>query len=113
MTDSKVTPFLAQRLSQAKPLETLDVIVEFSLNEPYVDCSASRQEKMSSLQHAFYQAIKPTELVIEAGGGVVIERAWINQTVWARVSGPCIQELSKLNEVVALDVPRAIRPDVK
>lgn len=112
MKEAKLTPDLSARLTNAAAEDVLDVVVELRAEgAPAQMSQRSRQEEISSRKQAFGEEAVPVEETIQRAGGEVVERAWINQTVLARVPARGVDELSELDGVAALDVPRTLEAD--
>jgi hypothetical protein len=71
----------------------------------------SRNEKIANLKQAFNIELQPIANEISNHGGNIIDSAWINQTVNAKVSSKCIKELIQLKEVTAIDLPKHLTKD--
>lgn len=110
---NKLTAKLAEQLEQTAPSDLLEIVLEL---EPRAERAAAletrpRSEKIAALKEAFSRDMTPIEEAIRKVGGEVTGSAWINQTVRARVPAQGVKELSEYDKVVALDIPRLIRPD--
>jgi hypothetical protein len=82
----------------------LDVIVELT-PDPIEANSAPEMQKQ------FEKAVQPVSAAIDRYGGEVVDSAWLNRTVHARVPAPRLEELSRLQEVATVDVPHQITRD--
>lgn len=111
MTASKLTSSLASRIQRVEADDLVDVILELQPIDPSIASHArSRSERIAAHQEAFSRESQPVETVIRQCGGEVIGSAWINQTVRARVPAKVLGQLSDLEPVALLDVPRTIEP---
>jgi hypothetical protein len=114
MDAAKLTPDLAAQLAQADADDVLEVILELEpKSEPPAAAPQSREEQIALRKEAFNHYVAPVEEAIHEAGGEVDPdgRAWINQTVKARVPAKGIEQLSELEKVAALDVPHRLEPD--
>jgi hypothetical protein len=113
MVPDKITPSLAARLDQASMAEVVDIVVELQpAVEPVATAQArSRADKISAAKDAFSHAVSPVEEVIHNVGGEITGRAWINQTVRARVPIEGVGQLSDLDKVASLDTAHPLRTD--
>ncbi|HEY6730199.1 MAG TPA: hypothetical protein VI039_04155 [Solirubrobacterales bacterium] len=97
----KITEELGTQLGGA-PDDLLDVIVELSPDP------ASESESMAAEKESFEKAAEPVDEAISRHGGEVIDKAWINRTLLAKIPAAKVAELTSLDEIVALDAPRQI-----
>ena len=112
MDTAKLKPDLATQIAQADEHEVLDVVVELDpQSEPPAAAPQSRSEQIALRKETFNHDVVPVEEAINEAGGEVVGRAWINQTVKARVPAQGIEQLSELEKVAALDVPRRVEAD--
>ena len=112
MDAAKLNPDLATRLAQADAHDVVDVVLELDpQSEPPAAAPQSRSEQIALRKEMFSHDVVPVEEAIHEAGGEVIGRAWINQTVRARVPAQGVEQLSELEKVAALDVPRRIEAD--
>lgn len=109
---SKLTSKLAAELEKTGSSEFLDVILELhTLRGQAEKQVSSRSEKIAALKEAFNRNVAPVEEVIRSVGGEVTGRAWINQTVRARVPAEKLRELAEHEKIAAVDVPHLLTPD--
>ena len=101
---SKITPALDSVESIGQSDDLVDVVVE-------LDGSVHGQNDVAARKSAFAELAKPVSDAITDLGGEVLGEAWINQTLRARVPGSRVRDLSTLDEVMLVDVPREIKPD--
>jgi hypothetical protein len=112
MKAAKLKPDLKDQLTQAAPTEVLDVVLELGLPaEPVDGAPQSRSEQIALRKEAFSHDVVPVEEAVREVGGEVLDRAWINQTVRARVPAEGVEQLSELDKVETLDVPRRLEAD--
>jgi hypothetical protein len=112
MDAAKLNPDLATRLAQADAHDVLDVVLELDpQSEPPAAAPQSRSEQIALRKETFSHDVVPVEEAIHEAGGEVLGRAWINQTVRARVPAQGVEQLSELEKVAALDVPRRLEAD--
>lgn len=110
MDAAKLKPDLTTRLAQAAAEDVLDVVVEMDA-QPAAAAPQSRSEQITLRKEKFDHDVVPVEEAIHEAGGEVVGRAWINQTVRARVPAQGVEQLSELEKVAALDVPRRLEAD--
>lgn len=89
----------------------MDVVVEISTNAAPLVQTGSRADRIAGLKAVFERDCAPVEQAIRGVGGEVTGRAWINQTMRARVPAGALGELSSLEEVQHLDLPRALEAE--
>jgi len=112
MKAAKLQPNLKAQLTEAAATEVLDVVLELrSQAEPAAGAPQSRSEQIALRREAFSHDAVPVEEAVREVGGEVLGRAWINQTVRARVPAEGVEQLSELDQVETLDVPRRLEAD--
>ena len=113
MDAAKLTPDLTTRLTQAAADDVLDVVLELHPQPgPAAAAPQSRSERIAVRKETFSHDVAPVEEAIHESGGEVVDRAWINQTVLARVPAQAVEQLSELEKVAALDVPRTLEAEI-
>src|SRR5688500_3082540 len=109
----KLKPNLAEQLAKAPSSELVDVVVEL---RPEAESSASagagaarsapakasRAELIAAKKAAFERSLAGVEEAVRKAGGQITERAWINQTVRARVPAAGVKELCRHHSVAAV-----------
>jgi len=106
MPAEKLTPQLRESLSGKEPDALIDVIVECSVAAPTASPRAvTRGNRIAQQRQQFLDGAAPVEQRIKSLGGTVLEHAWINQTLRARVSVQTLQRLADDKAVVSIDVP--------
>jgi len=109
VTDSeKVSSDLAAVLDSSGTDDTVDVVIELEPDEAPAS-TGSRAERIAAARAAFAAAADPVESAVVGAGGEVLDRAWINKTLLARVAAGSLERLSALRAVRAVDVPRKLR----
>lgn len=104
---------LAEELEKRESSDLLDVILEL---RPRADSNktqevGSRSEKIAALKEAFNHDVAPVEEVVRRVGGEVTGRAWINQTLRARVPAERLKELAEHEKIAAVDLPHPLKSD--
>lgn len=99
----KITDELGSQLQQNED-KVLDVIVELA-PDPAEPATAPE------MREAFEKAVEPVSAAISRYGGEVVNSAWLNRTLHAKVPATKVPELTDLQEVAALDVPHRIVPE--
>lgn len=111
MDEQKLSQGLAERLERAGTAELVELVVELHPASGFAAESASRDARIAAARDAFGAASSPVERAIRSAGGEVVDSAWINQTLRARVPASAVTGLAALGEVRLLDVPRRLAPD--
>jgi hypothetical protein len=112
MEAAKLSEDLKTQLTEAAAAEVLDVVLELRQQDDSVaDAPRSQKERIARRKEAFSDDVAPVEEAVEEVGGEVLARAWINQTVRARVPAHGVERLSELDKVQTLDVPRRLEAD--
>ncbi len=109
MTSMKISAALVDHLANTSDVN-VELVVELKPAEPSHVGASSREERIARLREAFEREAAPVEAAIRSAGGKVLERAWLNQTVRARVPRTAVEVLAALDEVFLLDLPRALQP---
>ncbi|MDQ3740517.1 MAG: hypothetical protein M3320_10070 [Actinomycetota bacterium] len=104
MSDEKLTESLRARIAEQQGEELLDVVVE-------LEQDAAAQTSMPEAQRSFSARAEPVESAIAEAGGEVVDAAWINSTLRARVPAKKLRDVTSVDHVTAVDLPRAIEPD--
>lgn len=113
MDAAKLTPDLTTRLTQSSADDVLEIVLElYPQAGPAAAAPQSRSEQIALRKETFSQDVVPVEESIHEVGGEVVDRAWINQTVLARVPARGVERLSDLEKVAALDVPRTLEAEI-
>lgn len=108
---SKVSSSLSSHLQNVPADAEVNVVVELNSSPVPGAFSLSRQEKMQSLREAFSRNVEPVERFIEKAGGRVNDQAWLNQTLNVSLPACCLDQLTQLEEVAAVDIPHVLRRD--
>jgi hypothetical protein len=101
---AKITPDLAAEVDAAESSNLLDVVVELAGD-------AEEASDMTAAKEAFARVADPVTEVISASGGHVLEGAWINNTLRARVPAGAVSEVAGADGVSAVDVPHKLEAD--
>lgn len=101
---AKITPDLAAEVDAAESSNLLDVVVELAGD-------AEEASDMDAAKAAFARVADPVAEVISASGGQVLEGAWINHTLRARVPARAVSEVADADGVAAVDVPHTLEAD--
>lgn len=100
----KITSALGSKLGEEDDDRVLDVIVELTPDP-------AEASTAPALREAFEKAVQPVSEAISGYGGEVVDAAWINRTVHAKLPATKVAELTGLPEVAALDVPHRLEPE--
>jgi hypothetical protein len=84
----------------------LDAASELTTKEVH-----SRIDRIKALKEHFSQNLTPVAEAIQQAGGAVIESAWLNSTVLARVPTNSIPALAAHEKIMRLDVPHPVTPE--
>jgi hypothetical protein len=107
---ARITSDLESRVQGLGEEQLVDVVVELrSVDEPPPE--GSRLERIHAKKDAFDGVSAEVERAVRAEGGEVVDRAWINQTVRAKVPARAIPRLALRDDISVIDVPHAIEPD--
>ena len=101
---SNITSDLAARLDAAGSDDLLDVIVE-------LEAGPDDAPDMAAAKAAFSRAAKPVTEIVAGLGGEVVEGAWINHTLHARVPAGRVPDVAGADGVAAVDVPHAVQAE--
>jgi hypothetical protein len=101
---ANITPDLAAEVEAAESSNMLDVVVELNGDlEEATDIAAAKA--------AFERAATPVSEVIAGSGGEVLEGAWINHTLRARVPAGAVSDVAGADGVSVVDVPHALQAE--
>ena len=106
----KVSSDLEGQVSSCGDDDLVEVVVELKRPPPPAS-GASRQEKIDALKQQFERTSGGVEKDVEESGGTVIDRAWINQTLRARLPAKAVPRLAERDDVELVDLPREIEPE--
>ncbi len=111
----KLTPEVTALIDGAGADDLLEVVLELEPSEKPVAAAEakSRTEKIAAQKEAFLRGVSPLEETIRDLGGEITGRAWINQSVRARVPASRVKELASLRGIAALDVPHPITAETR
>ena len=101
---ANITPDLAAEVEAAEASNMLDVVVE-------LDGDLDEASDIATAKAAFERAATPVSKVISGSGGEVLEGAWINHTLRARVPAGSIPDVAGADGVSVVDVPHALEAD--
>jgi hypothetical protein len=112
MGGSKLTRQLEESLHGKAHDAFVDIIVELDAPPPAAPPrGASRAAKATAHRERFLEIAAPVERRIQSLGGEVIEHAWINQTLRARIPVGMVDRLVDAEGVASIDVPERITRD--
>lgn len=115
MAQTKLTADLSRHLEQTKESEILDIIIEIepknSLSDLPENENLSRQEKIAARQQNFVKQSADVENAVRQVGGEVVGRAWINQTLKARVPASSVKKISEHQNIFTVDIPKLMEKD--
>jgi hypothetical protein len=101
-----MTQSLVRELEKTPDQDFVDVIVE--LDSTPVPSGSSRSATIAARQNAFEAAFATVARVITKVGGIVLGRAWLNESIQARIPAGQIEHVASLQSVRAVDTPRHI-----
>jgi hypothetical protein len=109
----KLSSDLRRTLAASRKGDTVDVVVEVGKKDGVAaePASGDRAEKIAALKMHFSASAEPIERAIESSGGEVLDRAWLNQSLKARLPREAVEALGEREDVDLLDTPRTLRPD--
>jgi hypothetical protein len=108
----KVTSALASKLEEGGVDGLLEIVVE--LAGPAAPAAVGRGDRraaMEAMKEGFRAVAAPVEQAIRSSGGEVTGRAWINNTLRARVPARSLPRIVEQEAVTAVDVPRPLEPE--
>jgi hypothetical protein len=113
MQPSKISESLAERLHSSADDDMVELVVELDTPPPTTAPAreSSRRERTTAVREAFETGSRPLESEIESAGGEITGRAWINQTVRARLPKRAVAAVTERREVRRLDTTRRIEAD--
>ncbi|HEX4964335.1 MAG TPA: hypothetical protein VF173_26185 [Thermoanaerobaculia bacterium] len=108
----KLSGDLQKKLAATPMGDSVDVVVEVGgkSSSPTAK-TGDRALRIAALKKGFSTCAEPIERAIESSGGTVLDRAWLNQSLKARVPKEAVEALGEREDVERLDTPRALRPD--
>jgi hypothetical protein len=109
MPDAKITPALADTVADQRDDDLVEIVVELAAAAPPV--TGTRAARVEAMKSGFAAEAAPVEEAIRRAGGEVVSRAWLNQTMVARVPCGALDDVCRLGEVRRLDRPRRLEPD--
>ena len=108
----KLSAELQAQVQSHAESDVLEVIVELRPEQTVPgEQTGSRAERIEHRKQAFDSSASPVQSAIEALGGQVTGRAWINCSMRAKVPVKALESLAEVERVGMVDVPRAIEPD--
>ncbi len=109
---NKITDNLKSYLQSTQSENEVEVVIELNpITSAGIPENIGRKEKIVNLKKIFHHDLQPVAKEISKHGGNIIDSVWLNQTIKATVSTKCIEELAKLKEVNAIDLPNRITKD--
>ena len=103
----KVSEHLAQQIkTDTSEVDMLDIIIELEARSAITlkqNSSKSRSDQIAERKESFARISAPVEVVINRVGGKVLEKAWINRTLRAKLPVSGLEAVSELDEVEILD----------
>ena len=107
---NKITPNLNDYLNRTEPTAKIEVIIELSPIDTQTmrDSDAPRNDKIAQIKDAFQKNMQPVQEAIRNAGGDVMDSAWLNQTVKARIPAANIHTLANLDGITAIDLPKTL-----
>ena len=107
-----ITEPLEALIAASDPDEDVVIVVELTPAPARRSIAAqSRQEQIAERRTAFEQQLSPVERAIRDAGGEVLDHAWINGTMKARVPAHAVRALTGLGDVECVDVEHRLRRD--
>jgi SMC interacting uncharacterized protein involved in chromosome segregation len=110
MNTNKVSEELLKTLRNSKSNEPLEVVVELD-SIPTVNRNLDRSIRVEKLKESFSGAAGQIKAVINELGGKVIQEAWINQTLYARMPSRGVDPLSEVEGVKKVSLPHHLSPE--
>lgn len=108
----KLTANLRRRLAATSAGQPVEVVVEVGTKARAAAApEAGRAEKIAALKKSFAASVEPIERAIESSGGEVLDRAWLNQSLKARLPREAVELLGERDDVERVDMPELLRRD--
>ena len=111
MKGDKVSPALSSEADRCAADDVLEIIVELVAGPPATPPGTARSAAIAARKERFTREAQPVEEAIRKVGGEILDRAWINQTMRARLPRRALAEVSDLAEVGHLDLGRELEAD--
>jgi hypothetical protein len=109
---SKLSQDLRRRLDALAAGETVEVVVEVGGKSASPEpVAGDRAQRMAALKSAFSASAEPIERAIERCGGQVLDRAWLTQSLKARLPREAVETIGEREDVERVDTPRALQAD--
>ncbi|HEV3457316.1 MAG TPA: hypothetical protein VHG32_12215 [Thermoanaerobaculia bacterium] len=110
---AKLTSQLRRHLATTPEGYPVEVVVELGTktHAPRGRAVAGRAAKIAALKRVFSASAEPIERAIESSGGEVLDRAWLNQSLKARLPREAVVALGEREDVERLDMPAPLQPD--
>jgi hypothetical protein len=102
-----LTPGLIERLEAAAGDPLIDVILEVHA-QPAAEPATTRTEAIAATKQRFSEAAAPVEQHVMKLGGEILERAWINGSIRARVPVSSIRQLADAEGIASIDVSHTL-----
>jgi hypothetical protein len=112
-TMPKLSSDLRQQLAATPEGHSVEVVVEVGkkAGAPSEEATGDRAQRIAALKKDFSLCAEPIERAIERFGGMVLDRAWINQSLKVRLPREAVEALGERDDVARVDTPRSLRPD--
>ena len=113
MDTVKIKPALVNKLEHANDSDLVEVILQLEApsNSPGASTVRSRADKIVAMKEAFSHDAASVEDAVRNVGGEVTGRAWINQTLRARVPAQKVKDLCELEKVATVDTTRPLEAE--
>jgi hypothetical protein len=111
LQSSKLSESLRHEVEASGPDDLLDVVLELHHDIDTVHEVGSRLDRVRARQKAFARSSDAVRHAITAGGGRILEEAWINRTLRVQVPVKVIDTLAEIDDVGSIDVPGEIAVD--
>jgi hypothetical protein len=104
-----VTPSLVRELERAKDRDFIEVIVELytSVSSEHLK-GLTRAAAIEARKHAFDAAVAAVARVISSLGGIVLRKAWVNETIQVQIPAGQVNQVAALENVRVVDTPHHI-----
>ncbi len=102
----KLTNELRAHLDRAPEDALIEVVLEIHPGEPIsFAAGTSRQRQIAAGRQQFLDTVAPVEERIQRLGGKVLDHAWLNHTLRARVPARIVDQLTEADCVASVDMP--------
>lgn len=108
-SSGKISRRLRAQLEATPPDQPVEVLI--GLAPPDTSVGRTPAEKIAAIKRDFQRHAESVGHGLASAGGEVLDSAWINSTIRARIPAGQVSELEADDLVEALDTPERLEPD--